>query len=138
MLPIIAIIRIAMAMYSRQMAADNSQEISRLKRNLIRALREDVTDKSCSFLLDISTDRPPFFHLMDRKISPAAQAENFLGKFKIFFFFYLTSLSYADQRCLLQDRIRMLSTMLREARELAVLTERYYDRGYRRNAKYTI
>ena len=44
----------------------------------------------------------------------------------------------ADERCRLQDRIRMLSTMLREARELAVLTERYYDRGYRRNAKYTI
>ena len=44
----------------------------------------------------------------------------------------------ADERCLLQERIRMLSTMLREARELAVLTERYYDRGYRRNAKYTI
>ena len=44
----------------------------------------------------------------------------------------------ADKRCQLQDRIRMLSTMLREARELAVLTEHYYDRGYRRNAKYTI
>ena len=29
-------------------------------------------------------------------------------------------------------------TMLREARELAVLTERYYERGYRRNAKYTL
>lgn len=43
-----------------------------------------------------------------------------------------------DERCLLADRIRMLSTMLREARELAVLCERYYDRGYRRNAKYTI
>ena len=43
-----------------------------------------------------------------------------------------------DRQCQLQDRIRMLSTMLREARELAVLTERYYDRGYRRNAKYTI
>ena len=43
-----------------------------------------------------------------------------------------------DRRCQLQDRIRMLSTMLREARELAVLTERYYDRGYHRNAKYTI
>lgn len=43
-----------------------------------------------------------------------------------------------DRCCQLQDRIRMLSTMLREARELAVLTERYYDRGYRRNAKYTI
>ena len=38
----------------------------------------------------------------------------------------------------LQERIHLLSTMLREARELAVLTERYYDRGYRRNAKYTI
>ena len=43
-----------------------------------------------------------------------------------------------DRRFLLQERIHMLSTMLREARELAVLTERYYDRGYRRNAKYTV
>lgn len=43
-----------------------------------------------------------------------------------------------DQRCQLQDRIRILSTMLREARDLAVLTERYYDRGYRRNGKYTL
>ena len=43
-----------------------------------------------------------------------------------------------DKRCQLKDRIRMLSAMLREARELAVFTERYYDRGYRRNAKYTI
>ena len=43
-----------------------------------------------------------------------------------------------DERCLLAERIRMLSTMLREARELAVLTGRYYERGYRRNVKYTI
>ena len=43
-----------------------------------------------------------------------------------------------DRRCQLQNRIRMLSAMLREARELAVLTEHYYDRGYRRNVKYTI
>ena len=42
------------------------------------------------------------------------------------------------QRGQLEARIHMLTTMLREARELAVLTERYYDRGYRRNAKYTI
>ncbi len=42
------------------------------------------------------------------------------------------------ERCQLQERIHMLSTMLREARELAVLTERYYDRGYRRNARYTV
>src|SRR5699024_6185416 len=40
-----------MAMYSRQMAADNSREISRLKRNLIRALREDVTAKQRQALL---------------------------------------------------------------------------------------
>ena len=52
--------------------------------------------------------------------------------------YLLERTSSADKRCQLQDRIRMLSTMLREARELAVLTERYYDRGYRRNAKYTI
>ena len=43
-----------------------------------------------------------------------------------------------ELKCQLQDRIRMLSVMLREARELAVLTERYYDRGYHRNAKYTV
>lgn len=42
------------------------------------------------------------------------------------------------ERCLLGDRIRILSTMQREARELAVLCERYYDRGYRRNGKYTV
>lgn len=42
------------------------------------------------------------------------------------------------QRSLLTERIHMLTTMLREARELAVLTERYYERGYRRNAKYTL
>lgn len=35
-----------MAVYTRQMAADNSQEVSRLKRNLIRALKEDVTASS--------------------------------------------------------------------------------------------
>ncbi len=52
---------------------------------------------------------------------------------------YRLELSRDDgERCQLEERIRMLSTMLREARELAVLTERYYDRGYRRNARYTI
>ena len=40
-----------MAMYTRQMAADNSQEISRLKRNLIRCLREDVTSRQRQALL---------------------------------------------------------------------------------------
>lgn len=38
-------------MYSRQIQSDNSQEISRLKRNLIRALQEDVTSKQRQMLL---------------------------------------------------------------------------------------
>ena len=40
-----------MAMYSRQMAADNSREVSRLKRNMIRCLREDVTEKQRQMIL---------------------------------------------------------------------------------------
>ena len=40
-----------MAVYTRQMAGDNSREISQLKRNLIRALREDVTEKQRQVLL---------------------------------------------------------------------------------------
>lgn len=43
-----------------------------------------------------------------------------------------------SQRRGIEDRMRLLSTMQREARELAVLTERYYERGYRRNVKYTL
>lgn len=34
-----------MAVYARQISQDNSREMSRLKRNLMRALREDVTDR---------------------------------------------------------------------------------------------
>ena len=37
--------------YAKQIAADNSQELSRLKRNLIRALREDVTQRQRQALL---------------------------------------------------------------------------------------
>ena len=40
-----------MAVYARQMSADNSKEISRLKRNLIRALQEDVTPRQRQTLL---------------------------------------------------------------------------------------
>ena len=40
-----------MALYSMQMAADNSKEINRLKRNLIRALQEDVTERQRQTLL---------------------------------------------------------------------------------------
>ena len=44
----------------------------------------------------------------------------------------------ATERLVLEDRIRILETMWREARDLAVVTERYYDRGYWRNVKYAI
>ena len=40
-----------MAMYNRQIAADNTRELSRLKRNLIRCLREDVTPKQRQMML---------------------------------------------------------------------------------------
>lgn len=43
-----------------------------------------------------------------------------------------------DQRSTTEARIRMLAIMWRETRDLAVLCERYYDRGYRRNGKYTL
>lgn len=42
------------------------------------------------------------------------------------------------ERVCLDERIKMLETMWREARDLAVLTERYYDWGYRRNENYTV
>lgn len=42
------------------------------------------------------------------------------------------------EQLLLADRIRILRGILRETRELAILCERYYERGYRRNAKYTL
>ena len=45
-----------MAVYSRQIAADNSSEISRLKRNLIRALHEDITPKQRQVLLMYYSD----------------------------------------------------------------------------------
>lgn len=41
-------------------------------------------------------------------------------------------------RSALAERIRLLTVMRREARELAVLCERYYERGYRRNERYTL
>ena len=35
-------------------------------------------------------------------------------------------------------RIQTLQTIWRETRDLAVLLEHYYERGYRRNARYTL
>ncbi len=38
----------------------------------------------------------------------------------------------------LEERVRCLNSIWRETRDVAVLLERYYERGYRRNAKYTL
>ena len=38
----------------------------------------------------------------------------------------------------LQRRIAALAEMLRQVNELTELTARYYERGYTRNAKYTL
>ena len=38
----------------------------------------------------------------------------------------------------LDGRIRALEEIWRENRDIAVLLERYYERGYRRNGRYTL
>lgn len=40
-----------MAVYSQQIAQDNSQELSQLKKNLIRAIQQDVTPRQRQLLL---------------------------------------------------------------------------------------
>ncbi|NCB63512.1 MAG: sigma-70 family RNA polymerase sigma factor [Clostridia bacterium] len=40
-----------MAVYARSISSDNSTQHERLKRNLVRALREDVTPRQREFLL---------------------------------------------------------------------------------------
>lgn len=42
------------------------------------------------------------------------------------------------ERCRLEARIEILTAMYRETRDVAVVCERYYERGYCRNAKYKI
>ena len=39
-----------LGVYTRVMAMDNTQELSRLKRNLVRAMREDITEKQRAVL----------------------------------------------------------------------------------------
>lgn len=39
-----------MAVYAREMAEDNSQQLGRLKENLARALRQDITDRQRLYL----------------------------------------------------------------------------------------
>lgn len=43
-----------------------------------------------------------------------------------------------DERLRLRHRIHVITVVLTQTRELAELTERYYERGYWRNEKYTL
>lgn len=42
------------------------------------------------------------------------------------------------EQLVLRDRIRLLSSMWRDMRDVAALTEHYYERGYCRNEKYIL
>ena len=44
----------------------------------------------------------------------------------------------AEERLLKAERLRVLEAMRRDVRDVAVICERYYERGYRRNERYTI
>jgi len=46
--------------------------------------------------------------------------------------------STPDESQVLDARIRVLASMWRQTRDIAVLCEHYYERGYRRNGRYTI
>lgn len=43
-----------------------------------------------------------------------------------------------EERLALERRIRLLTSMYRDAKELAALTEHYYDRGYHSNEIYKL
>ena len=43
-----------------------------------------------------------------------------------------------EERFFLKQRIQLLTQVLTQTRELAFLTERYYERGVWRNEKYTL
>lgn len=43
-----------------------------------------------------------------------------------------------EERIAKADRLRLLQAMRRDVRDVAVICERYYDRSYRRNERYSI
>lgn len=43
-----------------------------------------------------------------------------------------------QEELLRENRLRALESMRRDVRDVAVLCEHYYDRGYRRNRRYSI
>ena len=43
-----------------------------------------------------------------------------------------------DERARLEQRIRDLTALYRDTREIALVLERYYDRRYHKNERYTL
>ncbi|MFI3250092.1 MAG: sigma-70 family RNA polymerase sigma factor [Eubacteriales bacterium] len=61
-----------MAEYARQMAGDNKAELGDLKRNLVRALREEVTDRQREMILLYYDERLNMREIGDRYgVSPS-------------------------------------------------------------------
>lgn len=44
----------------------------------------------------------------------------------------------AEERMMKTERLRLLEAMRRDVRDVAVICERYYNRSYRRNERYTL
>ena len=44
----------------------------------------------------------------------------------------------AEEALAKAERLRILESMRRDVRDVAVICEHYYERGYRRNVRYTI
>ena len=44
----------------------------------------------------------------------------------------------AEERLLKAERLRVLEAMRRDVRDVAVICERYYERGYCRNERYML
>ena len=43
-----------------------------------------------------------------------------------------------EEELVKQDRLRLLEAMRRDVRDVAVICERYYDRGYHINERYSL
>ena len=43
-----------------------------------------------------------------------------------------------EEELIKQDRLRLLEAMRRDVRDVAVICERYYDRGYHINERYSL
>ena len=75
--------------------------------------------------------------LREMSVEYRAQAQVLQGRIKELKTLRKT-LQEEEERLRVDHRIHTLQLIWREARDLAVLLEHYYERGYRRNERYTL